>query len=164
MKSGKLPKGSQLPPEGELAEMRGISRSTLRESLGHLETHGLVTRQQGCGTFITAQQGPGFQRGFKRLEPFRSIADQAGKKHKVIHRHVDQVEANPEIQAELELNLGCQLLRVQVIEAIDGIRSIFMEDYLITARFDHKDILGYQGSMLTDDREEKTCPFHTSTR
>ncbi len=163
MESGKLPKGSQLPPEGELAQMLGISRSTLREALGHLETHGLVTRQQGRGTFVTAPQGPGFRSGLERLEPFRYIAEQAGKKHKVIHRQVDQLKPNLEVQAELEIEPDSTLYRVQVIETIDGIRCMFLEDYLIADMFEREDILGYKGSMLTFMIENRKPPL-TYTR
>ena len=159
MESGDLPKGSQLPPEGELAEILGISRSTLREALGHLETHGLVTRQQGRGTFVTAPQGPGFRSGLERLEPFRFIAEQAGKMHKVVHRQVDQVEPNPEIQAELEIDPDCQLFRVQVIETINDIRCMFLEDYLISKKFDQKEIHGFKGSMLTYMIEKRKPPL-----
>jgi GntR family transcriptional regulator len=159
MESGKLPKGSQLPPEGELAEMLGISRSTLREALGHLETHGLVTRQQGRGTFVTAPQGEGFRGGLERIEPFRYIAEQANKKHKVVHRQVDSVIPDPEIQAELEIAVDCPLIRVQVIETIDGIRCMFLEDYLLAEKFDQKEVLNYKGSMLTYMIENRKPPL-----
>jgi GntR family transcriptional regulator len=159
MESGKLPKGAQLPPEGELAEMLGISRSTLREALGHLETHGLVTRQQGRGTFVTAPQGEGFRGGLERIEPFRYIAEQANKKHKVIHRQVDLLQPNPEIQAELGIAPDCPLYRVQVIETIDGIRCMFLEDYLIAEKFDQKEIKSYRGSMLTYMIENRKPPL-----
>ena len=149
MESGELPKGAQLPPEGELAVMLGISRSTLREALGHLETHGLVTRQQGRGTFVTAPQGPGFRSGLERLEPFRDIAEHAKKGHKVVKRLVELVEPSPEIQAELEIDPSCKLVRVQVIESIDGIRCFFLEDYLIAEKVNQKEILRFKGSMLT---------------
>ncbi len=38
IKRGKFPPGSQLPPEMELLQMMGISRTTLREALRVLET------------------------------------------------------------------------------------------------------------------------------
>ena len=38
IESGDLKTGSQLPPEEDFAVQLGISRSTLREALGHLET------------------------------------------------------------------------------------------------------------------------------
>ncbi len=159
MESGELPKGSQLPPEGELAEMLGISRSTLREALGHLETHGLVTRQQGRGTFVTAPQGPGFRGGLERLEPFRTIADHANKKHEVFTREVALVDPSPDIQAELGIDQKTSLLRVQVVETIQGTRCMFLDDYLIAEKFDQPGIIDFTGSMLTYLIEEQKPPL-----
>lgn len=44
--------GSQLPTENELCEMFGVSRITIRESLKKLEIMGMVSIQQGKGTFV----------------------------------------------------------------------------------------------------------------
>jgi len=71
IETGQLKTGAQLPPEDELAKRLGISRSTLREALGHLESHGLIARRQGIGTFVSIPTGPGFFGGLQRLEPFR---------------------------------------------------------------------------------------------
>lgn len=52
--------GDQLPPERELAELLGISRSTLREAIAALRDCGLVatTRGRGGGTVVTYRGGP----------------------------------------------------------------------------------------------------------
>src|SRR5512142_1811525 len=52
IESGKLPPGSRLPPERELAEMLGVNRMTLRQALHLLEAKGLLIRRQGNGTFV----------------------------------------------------------------------------------------------------------------
>lgn len=49
--------GDKLPPEVTLAEQYGVSRITVRQALGQLEDEGLVERQQGRGTFVTATDG-----------------------------------------------------------------------------------------------------------
>jgi GntR family transcriptional regulator, transcriptional repressor for pyruvate dehydrogenase complex len=56
---GLLAPGTQLPPERELAEQLGISRSTLRHALTTLVQSGLLAsaRGRGGGTFV-AQQPP----------------------------------------------------------------------------------------------------------
>jgi GntR family transcriptional regulator len=49
---GKFAPGSQLPPEMELLQMMGISRTTLREALRILEEQGFIRKRRGLGTFV----------------------------------------------------------------------------------------------------------------
>ncbi len=51
--SGDLKIGDQLPPERELAEQFGVSRTAVREAVKTLRQKGLVEVQPGRGTFIT---------------------------------------------------------------------------------------------------------------
>lgn len=53
--SGRLSLGERLPPEGEFAAALGISRMTLRQALGALESRGLLERKRGRagGTFVS---------------------------------------------------------------------------------------------------------------
>jgi GntR family transcriptional regulator, transcriptional repressor for pyruvate dehydrogenase complex len=46
---GIYPSGSTLPPERDLAERMGVSRSTLREAIGALREAGLLTTRRGRG-------------------------------------------------------------------------------------------------------------------
>ncbi|GAB4275882.1 MAG: FadR/GntR family transcriptional regulator [Deferrisomatales bacterium] len=50
--SGALAEGERLPPQEELAEKLGVSRTVLREALNRLSSLGLVEAQQGRGTFV----------------------------------------------------------------------------------------------------------------
>lgn len=50
--SGRWPPGTELPSELELCRHFAVSRGTLRRALADLATHGLVSRQQGRGTFV----------------------------------------------------------------------------------------------------------------
>lgn len=49
---GTFPAGSKLPAEPKLAELLGVSRMTLRKSLGLLHDDALIKKVQGAGTFI----------------------------------------------------------------------------------------------------------------
>lgn len=49
---GILKTGDTIPSEAELCESLGISRSTVRQAIGELESEGLVVRCRGKGTFI----------------------------------------------------------------------------------------------------------------
>jgi GntR family transcriptional repressor for pyruvate dehydrogenase complex len=51
--TGDLKVGDQLPPERDLAEQFGVSRTAVREAVKALSEKGLVKIQPGRGTFIT---------------------------------------------------------------------------------------------------------------
>jgi GntR family transcriptional repressor for pyruvate dehydrogenase complex len=53
--SGKLNVGDQLPSENDMSERFGVSRPVVREALMRLRADGLVTAQQGLGSFVSAQ-------------------------------------------------------------------------------------------------------------
>jgi DNA-binding FadR family transcriptional regulator len=74
---GLLPPGTRLPPERELAEQLGISRSTLRQALttlvqsGHLKS----LRGRSGGTFVS--EAPPMSQGGGTLRPdWREVLDQ----------------------------------------------------------------------------------------
>ena len=52
IKQGTFLPGSQLPPEMELLQMMGISRTTLREALRILEEQRFIRKRRGLGTFV----------------------------------------------------------------------------------------------------------------
>jgi len=73
---GLLPTGSQLPPERELAEQMGISRSTLRQALTALTQSGhlVAVRGRGGGWFV-AEALPLSPSEHVELADFRELLD-----------------------------------------------------------------------------------------
>lgn len=162
IESGDLAPGSQLPPEDELASSLGISRSTLREALSHLETHGLIARRQGIGTFVSTPSGPGFFGGLERLEPFEYLALAAGKKHSPVEKTVSMVHANEEIASILNTSPSTELVRIQTIEAIDEVRCMYFDDHFINTGGLDQILVDYTDSVLTYMFEECHPPLsHT---
>jgi GntR family transcriptional regulator, transcriptional repressor for pyruvate dehydrogenase complex len=53
--ASKLKLGEQLPPERDLAEQFGVSRTAVREAINTLRQRGLVAVEHGRGTFISNQ-------------------------------------------------------------------------------------------------------------
>ena len=56
IQSGRYPVGSLLPPETDLCREFDVSRHTVREALRRLVDLGLLTRQAGVGTTVTADR------------------------------------------------------------------------------------------------------------
>jgi GntR family transcriptional repressor for pyruvate dehydrogenase complex len=52
IESGKFPPGSRLPTEMELANQFGVSRVPIREALSVLRAMGIVSSQQGGGSYV----------------------------------------------------------------------------------------------------------------
>ncbi len=62
VKSGGLRVGDRLPPERELGERLGVSRTVVREAIQILRAEGLVRIRMGVGTFVT-QSAPNILEG-----------------------------------------------------------------------------------------------------
>jgi len=55
--------GEKLPSERELCQKHGVTKMTARQAMGVLEEKGLITRQQGRGTFVTLPHGDSAEAG-----------------------------------------------------------------------------------------------------
>ena len=58
--SGELPPGAVLPPEGELVEMLGVSRTVVRDAVRTLVARGLLIVRQGRGTMVAEPSSEAF--------------------------------------------------------------------------------------------------------
>ena len=56
MKTGRFAGCTQLPPEVELAESLGVSRTVVRDALSELERAGCVERVRGIGTVVNRDE------------------------------------------------------------------------------------------------------------
>ncbi|HET7559770.1 MAG TPA: GntR family transcriptional regulator, partial [Limnochordia bacterium] len=56
---GRLGPGDMLPPELDLAERFGVSRTTIRQALGALVQEGMLSRTAGRGTFVERSRPQG---------------------------------------------------------------------------------------------------------
>ena len=52
IRDGRLNPGDKLPPERELAEAFGVSRTSVRDAIRVLEMQGMVEPRQGDGTLV----------------------------------------------------------------------------------------------------------------
>ena len=66
--SGRIPDGSRLPSERQMAADLGIAVGTLRRALAILEDKGLLNRIQGSGNYVQAKASVPSVYSFFRLE------------------------------------------------------------------------------------------------
>ena len=53
IRSGDLGRGDQIPTERDMMRAYSLSRNTVRQALGILESEGLIVRDQGRGTYVS---------------------------------------------------------------------------------------------------------------
>jgi GntR family transcriptional regulator len=68
---------SRLPPENELADMLGVSRTTVRSALQSLEQHGVLTRSPRRGTQVHGRLSPSMV-ALQRLIGFARLLEEQG--------------------------------------------------------------------------------------
>ena len=106
-----LPAESRLPSEPELARRMGVSRATLREAMRSFEGQGLIRRRQGVGTFVVATV-PVLDSGLEVLESIETLAQRTNLSVNMGELQVQQVEADEDHAAALNVPVGTQLTRV----------------------------------------------------
>ena len=110
----------RLPPEMELADELGISRTTLRVAMGTLEREGLIVRRQGLGTFVGDRSPASLQGGLQFLQTLQSLAENAGLKTETSERELSVVPATAEWAEKLRVDEGTALNRVRYSIAVEG--------------------------------------------
>jgi DNA-binding FadR family transcriptional regulator len=58
IRGGTLQPGDKLPPEAEVMQQQGVSRSVVREAISRLQAAGLVETRHGIGTFVLSPPPP----------------------------------------------------------------------------------------------------------
>ncbi len=100
--SGTLKAGDRLESELKLAERYGVSRMTVRQALGELESEGLVLRRHGSGTYVSEPRS--IQRSVNRLGSFH---EEMGLEAKAVKtRLITQEVVTPDEGVSKDLRLA----------------------------------------------------------
>lgn len=164
IKGKKLQPGEKLPSVEALTEILGVSRSTVREALANLETQGLIFRKQGSGTFVSQSTGQGFMGGLERIEPFRMVASRAGQKTEIVFREVTEIIPELEIAELMGIPEKSPVVKVEIVEAINGRPTMYLTDYLKVNSGSLQDLEEWDQSVITYLVEKCNPPLsHTRT-
>ena len=116
--AGTLSAGELLPSEAELCKTFDISRSTVRQAIGALESDGLVVRKQGRGTFVAE---PKMRRKTETVYSFTSEISSMGLTPSSTLIEFEVVDPTPDIVKVLELSSpDTKVYRFIRIREVDG--------------------------------------------
>ncbi|GMQ86016.1 MAG: GntR family transcriptional regulator [Acidimicrobiia bacterium] len=108
----------RIPPEAELAEELGVSRTTVRDALSRLEHEGAVSRRQGSGTFVNV---PVLQikSRLEEIWSYEQVLEDHGYTPSVEVLKVATVAADDSTSAVLDLDGDSEVLLIE---------KLFLED------------------------------------
>ena len=125
--AGTLAAGDLLPSETELCKTFDISRSTVRQAIGTLETEGLVVRKQGRGTFVAE---PKMRRRTETVYSFTSEISAMGLVPSSTLMEFDVIDPPPDIMKMLELGSSdAKVYRFTRIRKVNGEPLILETSY-----------------------------------
>ncbi len=127
MRQGEYSACAHLPPEKELAETLGISRTQLRDVLAALEREGFITRRHGVGTLINHHVLKISNRVDIETE-FQDMIRRCGYHPVSTCVQVSEKPADPLTAERLHLEAGAPVIRIANLSTADGKPVIFWED------------------------------------
>ena len=124
-----VPPGQVLPSEKELSRQFGVSRPTVREALLMLQHAGLVAMRHGVGTFVLPRPHI-LTNGLDRLGSIETFAREAGRSIETSELEWEEVEADAEMSARLNIGIGHRVLVVRRIKSLGGVRVGWIHDHI----------------------------------
>ncbi|MGD8523280.1 MAG: GntR family transcriptional regulator [Desulfobacterales bacterium] len=147
IQTGRYKAGEKLPSEVKLSKMCGVNRNTLRQAISELTAIGLLRKEKGTGTFVTAPAPAELRHKLERIESTTELMRDSGiaQQTKILAKTVEH--ASEQIARALFLGANNKVVVVRRVRAGDGIPYIYEESYLPYDLF--KDILNMDltGSM-----------------
>lgn len=122
----------RLPSEGELAKRFDVNRHTVRRAVMGLAANGLVSIEQGRGTFI--QPGAIDYLIGRRTRFTENLRQQHHAAEGQMLSAV-RIKAEPAIAQELALRAGAPVWRIESLHAADGVPLTYARNWYPAARF-----------------------------
>lgn len=144
------PPGSFLPPEGELIEKYGVSRTTIRRAVTMLKNEHLLDVRQGRGTQVL--QGKKVNTPYNFLSVKSSsyvtsrftIGDQCASSSQ--GALIDIIPAETKVAEALQLSPGTSVYRLQRIKSVNDTIFSYVTSYVPTTLA--PDLESYNGEIL----------------
>lgn len=122
----------RLPSEGDLAKRFGVNRHTVRRAMLGLAAQGLVSVEQGRGTFV--QPGAIDYTIGRRTRFTENLREQGHSAHGSVLSSTS-MKAEPKIAKALGLRTGTLVYRIESLHAADGVPLTYALAWYPAARF-----------------------------
>ena len=129
--SGRCPAGEPLPTERELAQRFAVARQTIRRAMADLEQQGIITIQQGRGTFVLPTIS--YQLGKRTRFSANMLASGYEPSRELLA--CSQVVATAEVARNLELDEGAPAILAECIGRAAAVPILTSEHWFPHARF-----------------------------
>ena len=126
IEDGRLPRGSKLDSELDLAEQLGISRPTMRAALKQLVDKGLLIRRRAIGTVVATQP-------VRRAIALTSLYDdlkESGREPRTRVLNFEETPCPPEIAEQLGLGPNAPVLRFDRLRVVDSDPIALMHNFV----------------------------------
>src|SRR5215210_7937214 len=126
IEDGRLPRGSKLEGELDLAEQLGISRPTMRAALKQLVDKGLLIRRRGIGTIVAMKP-------VRRAVALTSLYDdlkESGREPTTRVLDFEETSCPPEIAEQLELGPDAPVLRFDRLRVAESDPIALMHNFV----------------------------------
>lgn len=129
----RLVDGDQLPPEPDIQRASGVGRHSVRRALAALAAEGLISAEQGRGTFVRAQPAILYRIG--RRTRYRENILAAGRTPGSDAIEAELIAADAAVAAALGLAPGAPVHRILRRGLADGAPISLTRSYHSAARF-----------------------------
>jgi GntR family transcriptional regulator len=128
--TGRYKAGEMLPAEVQLSKMCGVNRNTVRQAISELTAIGLLRKEKGIGTFVTAQASAELRQKLERISSFTDLMQDAGIEQdtRILGKGVET--APDDIASALFLTSNNKVIVVRRVRAGDGVPYIYEESHL----------------------------------
>ena len=130
IETGRYQKGEQLPSEVELAKMCDVTRTTVRQAIMELAALGLLRKEKGTGTFVTAPAPAELRQKLAHISSTTDLMQDSGitQSSKVLEKGI--VNADDKIAKALFLGTDKKVVLVRRVRIGDGTPYVYEESYL----------------------------------
>ena len=129
MREGRFFQCERLPRESVLAQLLGISRTQLRDSLALLEREGFISRRHGVGTVIN-RHVLNIQTRMDLEQEFLDMVRASGYQPEIAFVKSDEINCDEAVAKRLKIEPGSKVLRVSRLITADGEAAIYCDDYI----------------------------------